>query len=159
MSTPLAGLELAYSESPRSLQGIIMGLFWFCQGLGSMFGTLVLSSFHGIWFFKWDHGDINCHDQLCPDGSGKKCSCHLDYYFFVLAALQLVGLIIFIFVSKKLGIGVYQVQEQRRSFSRQNSRQLSQSSYVQTRNGGPDRSQQNGQVQSTPSISSNETVS
>ncbi|KAK2163043.1 hypothetical protein NP493_1487g00022 [Ridgeia piscesae] len=92
----IAGLELAYVHAPRSMQGLIMGLFWLCQGVGSLVGTATMVSFRGLWFFDWDHGDINCRVT---------CECHLDYYFFFLGGLQLVGLVLFVIIVKVLDIG------------------------------------------------------
>ena len=89
----VASLELAYLTAPRSMQGIIMGLFWFTQGLASIFGSLLMSAFHGTWFFDWDSGDINCQ------------RCHLDYYFFFLAGVQFVGAFAFLAISYYLKIG------------------------------------------------------
>lgn len=88
-----AGLELAYIEAPRSMQGLIMGLFWLCQGVGSILGTATMQIFHGIWFESGDYGDINCS------------KCHLGYYFFFLASLQLLGIVAFIIITHWLGIG------------------------------------------------------
>ncbi|ELU04156.1 hypothetical protein CAPTEDRAFT_167732 [Capitella teleta] len=89
----VASLELAYSTAPKSMQGIIMGLFWFTQGLGSILGTLLTLAFHNVWFFDWDEGDINCQQ------------CHLDYYFFFLAGVQFLGAFAFYGISCKLKIG------------------------------------------------------
>ena len=125
----LSGLELAYMYAPRSMKAIIMGLFWFTQGLASLLGIGSLLVFKGTWFFTWDRGDINCRlhcyknstdhthsNTVCyPDSPnnnhgkemhfvGKK-TCHLDYYFFFLAALQLVGIALFMWISWALNIG------------------------------------------------------
>ena len=91
-------------HAPRSMQGIIMGLFWMCQGIGSVVGTATMYGFRGVWFFDWDHGDINCRVP-CPGAAGEVCECRLDYYFFFLGALQFVGLALFIVIVKVLDIG------------------------------------------------------
>ena len=107
----VAGLELAYTQAPRSMQGIIMGLFWFTQGIGSLVGTASISWFQGVFFYRWKNQNINCripcphtghHDRFCYQ-------CHLDYYFFCLAGLQVVGLTIFIIISAKLDIGTNKI--------------------------------------------------
>jgi len=98
----IAGLELAYIYSPRSMQGIIMGLYWFSQGLGSLLGTVIMSNFKGIWFTVWDYGDINCQSSPFTDPSS---NCHLDYYFYFLAGVQVVGIVLFVIVSWALDIG------------------------------------------------------
>ena len=99
------GLELAYSYAPRSMQGIIMGLFWFTQGIGSLLGTATVEGFRDVWFFSWDYGDINCRIP-CKDDPKKICNnCHLDYYFFVLAGIQAAGMAVFAIIVYKLDIG------------------------------------------------------
>ncbi len=99
------GLELAYSYAPRSMQGIIMGLFWFIQGIGSLLGTASIEWFRGVWFFDWDFGDINCRIPCKSDPKNICYTCHLDYYFFVLAGIQVAGMILFGFLVWILDIG------------------------------------------------------
>ena len=101
----LTGLELAYTEAPRTMQSIIMGLFWFCQGLGSLLGTATVTAFKNVWFFNWDHGDINCQNIPCPNNPKELCSCHLDYYFYFLAGLQVFGFFLFVFFAWMLSMG------------------------------------------------------
>ena len=109
------------------MKAIIMGLFWFTQGLASLLGIGTLSLFKGTWFFDWDHGDINCRlncytnttsnkqfclsqdqnytipgDEIKFDG---KEHCHLDFYFFFLGGLQVVGIGLFLWISWTLNIG------------------------------------------------------
>ena len=107
---------MTYSLAPRRMSTLIMGLFWFWQGMGGFLGTGLLNAFRGVFFFvDRDYGDINCklnaqhHDisSLALNATDRTpvYNCHLDHFFFVLALLQLIGIILFVFVSIKLKVG------------------------------------------------------
>ncbi|KAL5017669.1 hypothetical protein ScPMuIL_007258 [Solemya velum] len=110
-------LEFAYLVAPKSMKGIIMGLFYFLSGVGSFVGTGLMYAFKNIFFSSDDHGDINC---LC---FGKeKRSCHLDYYFFVLAGIELLGLFVFLYVARKFNLSQYSNQARSVHVQQQNVR-------------------------------------
>ena len=85
----VASLFFAYTAAPKSMQSIIMGLFYFSMGLGSLVGSLILYGFHDLIYSREDHDDINCEN------------CHLDCYFYFLGVLQFISIFVFILVDRK----------------------------------------------------------
>lgn len=84
-------LYYAYSEAPKSMQSMIMGLFYFFSGIGSFAGSLILFLFKEIIYTNPKNiDDINCS------------SSKFNYYFFCLALVQIVGTGVFILIDSKL---------------------------------------------------------
>ena len=88
------GLELAYTEAPKSLQGVIMGMYLFTQGLGGLVGGALVVIVNAITGAtdesrKW-YPDKNYINSKVP---------HLAYYFFLLAGLMFLNFIVYIFVA------------------------------------------------------------
>ena len=85
------GLEFAYSQSPRYLQGIVMSLFLTTSGLGAFLGAMIVK-LTSVYKNEWLCENIN------------KCS--LEYYYFLLGGLSLLNLFIFMVVSKNFSYSV-----------------------------------------------------
>jgi solute carrier family 15 (peptide/histidine transporter), member 3/4 len=87
-------LFYAYSAAPKSMQSILMGLFYFFNGFGAFVGSLILLIFEPIVFAskRGNKDDINC------------TNCHLNYYFYFLAVLQIIGMLLFILFDYKYSI-------------------------------------------------------
>lgn len=84
------------------MKGIIMGLFFLFTGIGSFAGIGALSAFNGIWFFGIDQGNINCRFPCDTNTTATSYTseCHLDYYFFFLAGIELFGVLLYIVIIK-----------------------------------------------------------
>ncbi|XP_071518044.1 solute carrier family 15 member 4-like isoform X2 [Panulirus ornatus] len=78
----IAGLEFAYAAAPRTFQGMIMGLFYTMEGIGSLLGTALLHLVSPFWLNNMtDYGNINDN--------------HLDFYLYFLGILQFTTFLIY----------------------------------------------------------------
>lgn len=86
----IPGLEFAYSEAPRSMQGAIMGIFFCLSGVGSLLGSslVALLSLPGGWMY-------------CPKDFGNINNCQMDRYFFLLAGIQAVTATLFVWIARR----------------------------------------------------------
>ncbi|XP_045341374.1 solute carrier family 15 member 3 isoform X1 [Leopardus geoffroyi] len=86
----IPGLEFAYSEAPRSMQGAIMGIFFCLSGVGSLLGSslVALLSLPGGWLY-------------CPKDFGNVNNCRMDLYFFLLASIQAATALLFIWIASR----------------------------------------------------------
>lgn len=87
-------MELAYTEAPKSLQGVIMGVFLLTTGLGTYLGAILVLVVNAVT------GAIGGSDnKWYPDKKQINKGHHLSYYFFLLAVLMLLNFVVYIFVA------------------------------------------------------------
>ncbi|KAL9981186.1 hypothetical protein ACROYT_G009856 [Oculina patagonica] len=92
----VGALEFAYKEAPKTMQSLVMGLFFFTQSAGSLLGG-------GLYMLctLGKHPWIPSLDDLFIE---PKLGAYLNYYFFLLAGLQFITLVIFLAVTMKYKI-------------------------------------------------------
>ncbi|XP_071952206.1 solute carrier family 15 member 4-like [Antedon mediterranea] len=84
--TSITGLEFAYSQSPKALQGVVMGLFLLTTGLGSYVGSLLVIIVNAATKgHEWFPDEIN-------EG-------YIEYYFILLSVMMIINLGIFCIVA------------------------------------------------------------
>lgn len=86
-------MEFACSQAPSRMQGAVMGFYYFCTGIGSFLGLALLEIFQRYIM------DIVIREHSSDINKGK-----LFWFFFFLASIQLISVIIFIYLSKSLKI-------------------------------------------------------
>lgn len=95
----MTAVYYAYSIAPKSMESILMGLFFFFTGVGSFLGSILLVAFKSIIYSSRQSDDLNCSQ------------CRLNYYFYALASLQIVGVLAFIYLDRKFFITVERDRE------------------------------------------------
>lgn len=78
---PVLGLEYAYTTSPRTFQGIIMGLYASMEGLGSFLSVLLVQMTRAL-HLGWIRSEAHFNQG------------HIDYFFYLLAIIQSFVIII-----------------------------------------------------------------
>lgn len=105
----IAGLQFTVTLAPKSMKAIITGLYYFFSGIGSLMGTAILTTLASskTWFYKYNFGNINCRYSCPVDPSNRSTlkvistgDCHLDYYFYMLAGIDLVAIFLFLIVAR-----------------------------------------------------------
>ncbi|KXJ17617.1 Solute carrier family 15 member 4 [Exaiptasia diaphana] len=105
--TLITGLEFAYSQAPKNLQGLVMGVFLVTCGIGNYLSggmANIISYAQPKWY---------------PADNPNKG--HFEYYFFLLAGLMVVNFFIFLIVARK-----YQYVDHNKRGASQRNRNQSQ---------------------------------
>ncbi|XP_025095030.1 solute carrier family 15 member 4-like isoform X1 [Pomacea canaliculata] len=84
----VSGLEFAYTQSPESMQGVMMGVYLASAGLGSYLSTAILKIVE----------ETTVDDPWLPDEMNNG---HAEYLFYLLAGLMGVFFLGFLLVAKK----------------------------------------------------------
>ncbi|GAB1608135.1 solute carrier family 15 member 4-like [Argonauta hians] len=115
----VAGLEFAYSMAPPSMKGIIMGLFLFFSGIGSLVSIGVIQGLKGTLFYGEDFGDINI--RKCDSEGHVTHANHLDYYFFSMAVFLACFTVVFVIISRCCNFSkAYPVSKTKRDSKKRN---------------------------------------
>ncbi|XP_064645217.1 solute carrier family 15 member 4-like [Lineus longissimus] len=84
----ITSLEFAYKEAPQSLKAVVTGIYMVTIGLGQYTSSLLVIIVNAA----------TANNPWYPDEINKG---YLDYFFFLLTGLTVVGLLIFIVIAKR----------------------------------------------------------
>ena len=82
----LIGLELAYSQSPQHMKGLVMGAFLVTSGLGNYVATLLVVIVRSASNNKWYPSE--------DPNTGE-----LENFFFLLAGLMMLNFVVFLLIA------------------------------------------------------------
>ncbi|XP_076446957.1 solute carrier family 15 member 4-like [Babylonia areolata] len=83
----ICGLEFAYTQAPKSMQGVLMGLFLVTSGLGGFIATGILNAVQAATKDNpWFDDEIN--------------NAHVQYYFFLFGGLMFLDFLVFLIIAK-----------------------------------------------------------
>ena len=77
-----AGLEFAYSQAPKNLNGVIMALFLSASGIGSYIANFLVAVVNSDWYPEKD-----------PNQG------HMEYFFFMMAGLMTLNFLLFLLIA------------------------------------------------------------
>lgn len=86
--TVITGLEFAYSQAPRCLKGLVMGMFLVTGCLGNYLASLLVFIVQKA-----------SKDDWYPSADPNKG--HLEYFFFLLAGLMILNFVVWLIVALK----------------------------------------------------------
>lgn len=84
--TSITGLELAYSQSPQHMKGLVMGAFLVTSGLGNYVATLLVVIVRSASNNKWYPSE--------DPNTGE-----LENFFFLLAGLMMLNFVVFLLIA------------------------------------------------------------
>lgn len=99
--------------APKSMKAAVTGLFYFFCGIGSLLGFALVAilSKLSLWFPSQKYSNINCWEPCNQHSSLTNThvplqECHFDYYFFLLAGCEGLGLILFFIVTRIYNLNI-----------------------------------------------------
>lgn len=83
----ICGIEFAYTQAPKSMQGLLTGLFYVTSGLGNFVAVGILEAVQAATKgYPWFDDEIN--------------NAKVEYYFFLLAVLMFLDFLVFLVVAR-----------------------------------------------------------
>ncbi|BFZ04525.1 hypothetical protein BsWGS_07564 [Bradybaena similaris] len=109
----VACLQFAVMVAPKSMKAAVTGLYYFFCGIGSFLGFALIAilSKLSLWFPSKKYHNINCWEPCNQHFSLTNTNvplqeCHFDYYFFLLAGCEGLGLVLFFIVTRIYNLNI-----------------------------------------------------
>nr|KAG5685479.1 hypothetical protein BaRGS_013090 [Batillaria attramentaria] len=83
----ICGIEFAYTQAPKSMQGVLTGLFYVTSGLGGFVADGILNAVESATSDNpWISDNVN--------------DAHMEYYFFLLAIIMMLDFLVFLVIAR-----------------------------------------------------------